>query len=402
MLKITGLVRASNNIRSQLQTGLRPQDVEQFKLRVRKVIVDVEELCRNSGTRPDHLPAPSRMAYRFLKELDLDNLPITHEGENSAKPAKVRIKNLFKIGERIIAGIWDHLDQLISSPDERGRLKQAIEGHVSVVERICQNHNATPAALDRPSRQTYCWLKFLLGENVLTQHLEALQRAKEAINEILPRSKHPIHLHLTFVNALWRKRQYPNAILIKVNQGFLGADPGVWRAIIKNATSPPTPENEKLIREYAGSDDFGELLDEMESFASPPAPPSQGRAHNLDESFDRVNRSYFGGAMAKPKIIWNRTLTLRKFGHYQPSRDTVMISISLDDPAMPDHVIDFVMYHELLHKKHGSTIINGRRQAHSPAFRADERLFHQFKDASHHLHQLALRHRGLGAGSDVV
>ncbi len=393
MLKIRGLVRASNSIRSHLQAGLRSEDVEQFRMRVRRIVLEVEEICSNYGLRPNQLPGPSWMAYKFLKEIDLENLPMVREGEIAAKPSIVRIKNLVKIGEQFTQGLWQNLGHAISSMDEREKLKRAIEGHVSAVERICGNNDATPASLEGPSRQTYCWLKFLSIDNNLPLHLEALQRAKNAIRDFQVTQQ--VILQMTCMTALWRNRQHRNGLLIKVNEAFLGADKNVWEAIIWNATILRLAEYDERIMKYAESDDFGELLDEIDSFASPPPPPAQGRAHNLDESFERVNRSYFGGAMAKPKIVWNRTLTLRKFGHYQPSRDTVMISISLDDLAVPDFVLDFVVYHELLHKKHGATTINGRRQAHSPAFRADERLFHQFKEAELFIHQLALKHRGL-------
>jgi predicted metal-dependent hydrolase len=108
-----------------------------------------------------------------------------------------------------------------------------------------------------------------------------------------------------------------------------------------------------------------------------------------------VNAVYFEGRMPKPALVWNRTLTARKFGHYQPVRDTVMVSVSLDDPKVPAYVVDFVMYHELLHKKHGVTTLNGRRLAHSPEFRADERRYAEYREAERLLNELALRQRGL-------
>lgn len=67
----------------------------------------------------------------------------------------------------------------------------------------------------------------------------------------------------------------------------------------------------------------------------------------------RVNAVYFRAHMPKPNLVWNRILTRRKFGHYQPSRDTMMLSVSMDDSKVPAFVVDFIMYQELLHKKHG-------------------------------------------------
>jgi hypothetical protein len=395
-MRIKGLVRAFNHIRSQLQSGINPEQAEPFRQQVRAIIRDVEEICRQHGMTPGRLPAPSRMAYIFLKELDLDNLPVSQNGESSGPGSNFRVKNVVRVGEYFAERLWQRLALLLSSPDEIELIKRDINEHVSSIERICERHNATPSALETRSRQIYCWLKFLSNGDNLTPHLETLRRARNLIDEHQPPPSQPVHLHLVVMNALWRKRQYQNALVIKVNVGYIYADQELWRALIHNAVSNRSSDNDHLISEYATSDDFSELLFEIESFASPPALPAKGRAHDLDESFERVNKKYFDGRLAKPNLVWNRTLTMRKFGHYQPGRDMLMLSISLDDSRVPAFVIDFVMYHELLHKKHGAASVNGRRQAHSPIFRADERLFTQFDEATRHLYQLALKQRGFG------
>jgi hypothetical protein len=92
------------------------------------------------------------------------------------------------------------------------------------------------------------------------------------------------------------------------------------------------------------------------------------------------------------KLIWNQALTGRKFGHYGRSTDTVMLSVSLDSPAVPEFVLDFVMYHELLHKKHGIPVVNERRVVHSAAFRAEERKSADYHEADRVLNELARRH----------
>jgi hypothetical protein len=395
-MRIKGLVRAFNHIRSQLQAGINPEQVEQFRKQVKTIVREVEVICKEHRTTPSRLPAPSRMAYVFLKELDLDKLPLNESSDSPpATGSNFKVKNVVSIGEYFAERLWQRLALLLSSASEIELISREINDHVSSIERICEDHGATPSALEMRSRQTYCWLKFLASGDNLASHLEALRRARVLIDEHKPPPSQPVHLHLIVMNALWRRRQYRNALVIKVNLGYIYADQNLWRALIHNAVSNRAPENDHLVSEYAASDDFSELLFEIESFASAPALPAKGRAHDLDESFERVNRKYFGGNMEKPTIVWNRTLTMRKFGHYQPGRDLLMISLSLDDDKVATYVIDFVMYHELLHKKHGATAVNGRRQAHSPAFRADERQFAQFDEATHHLHKLALKQRGI-------
>jgi hypothetical protein len=62
------------------------------------------------------------------------------------------------------------------------------------------------------------------------------------------------------------------------------------------------------------------------------------------------------------------------------------------------------MYHELLHKKHGETIINGRRFVHTPEFRREEQQFEQYAKATAFLNKLSRKQRGIpeSAGEAVV
>jgi hypothetical protein len=54
-------------------------------------------------------------------------------------------------------------------------------------------------------------------------------------------------------------------------------------------------------------------------------------------------------------------------------------------------VAEFVMYHELLHKRHGETWVNGRLWVHTSAFRRDEQQFKEYNLAQACLHKLSTR-----------
>ena len=114
-----------------------------------------------------------------------------------------------------------------------------------------------------------------------------------------------------------------------------------------------------------------------------------GVAYDLVDAFDRVNASYLGGQSARPRLTWSRILTGRKFGHYDSIHDTVMVSASLDRQEVPEYVVDYVVYHELLHKKHGARWSNGRRYVHTPKFKREENLFHRHTKAEAALSKLA-------------
>jgi hypothetical protein len=394
-MRIDGLIRFFNHVRSQLQAGLTPDEVEPFKQQVIKIVHDVAAICHQHGAGIDQLPAPSRRAYIFLRDLDLDNLPMREAGEPAAAKTSFRIKNVVKTGEYFADRIWQSLDSLLTEPPSRGRLISEMAGQAESIEQICARHERTPAALESPSRRVYCWLKFLSNEDQMAAHLESLERAREISRRHPLPHERPLMLHLVSLNHLWRRSDYQDATLLKAHIGFQSADRQVWQSLLECSLGRPDPAIEQPYREFAASEDFNESLFELESFAASPLPPSRGRAHDLNEIFARVNADYFGGLMPKPALTWNRMLTARKFGHYQPGRDTIMISITLDDPEVPAFALDFVMYHELLHKKHGSMTVNGRRLSHSQAFRAEERRFAQYHEAERLIHELALRQLGV-------
>ena len=116
---------------------------------------------------------------------------------------------------------------------------------------------------------------------------------------------------------------------------------------------------------------------------------ARGAAHDLAASFDRVNAAYFGGKMARPRLTWNRTFTGRKFGHYDWILDTVMVSRTLDSADVPGFVVDFLVFHELLHKFHGLHWVNGRSYAHTAEFKQSELKFTRFHEAEAILQKLA-------------
>ncbi|MBT4541101.1 DUF45 domain-containing protein [Candidatus Woesearchaeota archaeon] len=92
----------------------------------------------------------------------------------------------------------------------------------------------------------------------------------------------------------------------------------------------------------------------------------------LIESFERVNDEFFNGLMNMPNVLWGKH-TLTKLGSYEYGNDTVLMSLALKDA--PTKMLDYVMYHELLHKKHKFHHKNGKSFHHTTAFRKDEKMF---------------------------
>lgn len=106
-----------------------------------------------------------------------------------------------------------------------------------------------------------------------------------------------------------------------------------------------------------------------------------GEVYDLDEIFTRVNAKYFSGNIEKPTLTWSTRKTYRILGHHDSTHRTIVVSRSLDTPDVPRYVVEYVVFHEMLHIHHPTKHINGRRYNHTTAFRRDERIFSHFKEA---------------------
>ncbi|RJQ17071.1 hypothetical protein C4573_03385 [Candidatus Woesearchaeota archaeon] len=91
----------------------------------------------------------------------------------------------------------------------------------------------------------------------------------------------------------------------------------------------------------------------------------------LEQSFHRVIQEYFHNFMDKPNLVWGSD-SFRKLGSYEYATDTIVISTLFKQET---ELLDYIMYHELLHKKLKFESKNGRQVHHSPEFKAMERKF---------------------------
>lgn len=91
----------------------------------------------------------------------------------------------------------------------------------------------------------------------------------------------------------------------------------------------------------------------------------------LRDVFEKLNSEYFNDVMSMPKIYWGN-YSLNKLGHYEFSNDAISLSTALREDQ---DLLEYVLYHELLHKKHRFEIKGNKTHSHTPAFKKDEKLF---------------------------
>jgi hypothetical protein len=153
-----------------------------------------------------------------------------------------------------------------------------------------------------------------------------------------------------------------------------------------------TPEQDQRYRQYAYQPQVlraSDLARQKRGYKR--VTSAQGRVHNLDKLFARVNRHYFNNKLVAPTLSWSARRSKHILGHHDYSHDTIVISRSLDSVNVPEFLVEFVLYHEMLHMKHQPRLVNGRRVYHTAAFRADEKRFARYEQAIEWIDRLATR-----------
>lgn len=112
-----------------------------------------------------------------------------------------------------------------------------------------------------------------------------------------------------------------------------------------------------------------------------------GQHSDLTVLFNHLNAQYFGGTLQGVNLLWSKNRSLGRLGYYRHTFHTIVISRALDDPRVPRFVLEFILYHEMLHASIPSVTRNGRRYDHTTEFKAAERQFERYHEATKYLRQ---------------
>lgn len=153
-------------------------------------------------------------------------------------------------------------------------------------------------------------------------------------------------------------------------------------------------EYQRIYRQYAASAeirDASEATRRERGYKITSSP--RGTVYDLDEMFMDLNARYFDSLLEKPRLSWSLRATRRIFGHHDHVHGAIIVSRTLDSPQVSRLVVEYVLYHEMLHIKHPPKASRGRTIYHSNGFRADEQRFEGYKQALAELESIALPRR---------
>lgn len=390
-LRFTGVVAAMNHVRARLAAGVPASEQPALRAYVADTVAEIERVCRAGRSTPSRLPRPTFAAYRYLKELDLSHIREPEPGTLPTPPV-TRVSGLTAFAADLRGQLGTLAEaRAAGQPAEPTELLERVTGYLARLEAAVDSAGHDLGLLPDPSRRAHQWLAWLAEPGHAERHLAALALLVDLGQRVAghpdrPRAtRHlPVTVALYHVASLFRGRTGRAGIQVTASQMLVGAPEEVLEALVLAGAGATGPFTQRL-RAYTATEDAAEVALELE-LASVPAPQVvRGRHHDLAAIFDRVNGRCFAGRLTPPKLTWSRAHTARKLGHYQQLTDTVMLSTTLDDPRVPDFVVDFVMYHELLHRVLGAKVSKGRHLAHGAEFRRAERAFPGYEQAQAYL-----------------
>jgi hypothetical protein len=113
---------------------------------------------------------------------------------------------------------------------------------------------------------------------------------------------------------------------------------------------------------------------------------ARGRYHDLQAIFDELDEAFFDGSV-DCAITWGpapRASLPRKsikLGSYSADARLIRIHPALDQPVVPRYFVSWIVFHEMLHHRHGVSRRGGKRCVHTADFCADEQAYPDYAAA---------------------
>jgi len=104
----------------------------------------------------------------------------------------------------------------------------------------------------------------------------------------------------------------------------------------------------------------------------------------LKRSFERVNERYFNGLIEMPNLSFEGKSSIR-LANYDFQEDRIRVSSIFR--GAPEDILDYLMYHELLHKHLKFSSSNGKNYYHTRRFRIMEKKFENSEEMERRLQE---------------
>ncbi len=104
----------------------------------------------------------------------------------------------------------------------------------------------------------------------------------------------------------------------------------------------------------------------------------RGKYYFLVEICKEMNDRFFNNQVEIRRIGWGQRKSWARLGHYDPIHNTITLSPVLDSPRVPEFVVRYIVYHEMLHAVFEEIPSQGFRKHHPSEFRRAEAAYPDF------------------------
>ncbi|HOD81854.1 MAG: hypothetical protein BWX88_02064 [Planctomycetes bacterium ADurb.Bin126] len=373
---VTGLVKLADRVRRELSHPIAPGGLKELRELVERTRADIAEQLAREGMTARNMPAPTRRAYLFLAGLDWDAVNVDlQEHASGPPPGSVFFSGL----ERTVKNLTARLGSV--APSGRGELLQSLRETALRVERQCVN--LQPHQIKPKARALRGWLAYFAQAENFERYVSALAPARDALGQAAGRAGKtfpgPANIRFVPMSGIYRVRFGCACLEADLATPLICLTADDWHELAGRMFTSGRGMSAYLER-IVQRNDYRNVQAGLEAGGGV-VECSRGLHHDLAASFERVNAEYFAGRLARPRLTWSGVPTRRKLGHYDRAHDTVMVSSALDAPRVPGCAVDFIMYHELLHKAQDNGRSDSRRIVHDAKFQRDEKRFRLYDQA---------------------
>jgi len=251
------------------------------------------------------------------------------------------------------------------------------------IEKLCKKNKGTPSDLGTPTYRQYLWVRFLSNANNLLLHLKGLQTFHKIIKNqnTQKNSVNQIQIKIEYSGYLYQRKTSRGNTTLLINACFVNANEQIKQKLINAAFAKRRNKASEEIKSYANSDLYIEMGKRIAGDPIANSLSCKGKYYDLARLFHNINSQYFDAKLPQPRLVWSSSRAQRRLGYYHPEIHTIAINKKFDSRHTSQILIDYILYHEMLHQFFGIEHRNGRRYAHTTAFHKAEKNFKGYKEA---------------------
>jgi len=306
------------------------------------------------------------------------------------KKITLRISNLRNSADKIHSSIYWLVFKKINGNEPKSSEYEILDLHaqilslLSIINKHCTERLGSPADLATPSFRIYLWLKYLSHQTHLSLHLSALDGFFRILTEQHKKTSIDPKILLIKINYsgyLYRRQTIQGKTILQINEAYITAPLEIKKSILSAAFSRRQSKHTSIIKAYSNNSNFRRINKQISGAPIANLISCRGEKYDLSFLFNKLNKEYFRSHLYQPRLVWSSRQSKRRLGYYHPEINTIAVSQNLDDKKIPRMLVEYVLYHEMLHQYFGIKNHNGRRYAHTPAFRTAERKFKHHQEA---------------------